>query len=263
MLALHLAGAKALLLGCSDLSKVDRDNREWLATMVDRNQLSSVSLHKCLVQCISNLLGEADNSCVLTGKYMVEADEIRKHSGKHANGSALTIIRIWKGFLCCIFNNFLCAEEALEATESNYVFVITRSFLWYCYGLALLSLSRHSHGWQKLVRTQRGCRQLALLRKVARFNPFLMHRVYLLEALLLLCQGSSNLAHSKFEASIEWARHFKNPCDEAVANEHAGIALFEQGLESEGRQYIQEAIIIFERWGAMAKVDQLRSNFGF
>lgn len=257
MHSLHVAGAAPLLWSSSDLRKVDCDNKNYLKLMADKKQYSSLSMHKCLVQCVSNLLGESDCSYVLTGRHMVEKNEIQKISGEQANGSTLAMIRVWKGLLCCLFRKFKSAEETLDLIDTRFVFVITRSFVWYYSGLACLFLARHRKGRQRRKRIRKGYQRVVWLRKVARYNPFLMHRVYMLEALLFLTRGQSELAFVKFEASIEWAKKFESPCDEAVACEHFGISLCELDRETEGRRYLKNALNLFDRWGAKAKVDHL------
>lgn len=245
-----------------NLRELDQKNRLFMRMMRERKQDSALSLHSPIVQCVSNLLSEADDPTVLSGRHMVEGEALRDRREKSANGTGVAMILIWKVFLECLFLEFEKAERTSQATEWKYVFVMTQTFYWYYSGIALLSLARLD-GRKKKQRNRlhQGKEQLARLRKVANFCPFLMHRVFLLEALLALCHCKTNLAFTKFEASMNWARQHKSVGDEAVACEHTGIVLLEQGREEDGRRLINKAVYLYKQWGSHAKVQQLSCTY--
>lgn len=48
---------------------------------------------------------------------------------------------------------------------------------------------------------------------------------------------------------------------EAIANEFMGTICLENNLQKEADQYLQKALLLYARWGATAKVDQLKNNY--
>jgi uncharacterized membrane-anchored protein len=85
------------------------------------------------------------------------------------------------------------------------------------------------------------------------------NKVLLLEAEILAAEGKFEIAKSKYDASIAQARREKIWSEVGLACELYSRALHRRGETQLSRAYLDEAASAYERWGATAKVAQIRS----
>jgi hypothetical protein len=98
-------------------------------------------------------------------------------------------------------------------------------------------------------------------RKFAKHNPQDgSPALYLIEAELAALDGNKEKAMSSYSLSIASAEAAKFLHIHALAHERAGLALREFGESSLANDHLDQALGIYKAWGAMAKVDHMRSN---
>ena len=228
--------------------------------MLDRKQDSALFLHRPIVQCVSNLIGEADHPLLLTGQYMDEATSLKTN-----NGTVLELIYFCKGFIAVILGLHDGAGTFFSKVEFKHICPLYQSMAAYLSGLACFSRALDTSGFQKLREIRNGRLQLDLVRQSAASNPFFVHKVHLLEAKLALCCSKSGDGHCEFANAIEGAQRYNSRLDEALATEHAGVALLacDKRPNSNGFRYLTNALLLYEQWGAQKKVEKMRTIYGF
>jgi tetratricopeptide (TPR) repeat protein len=90
-----------------------------------------------------------------------------------------------------------------------------------------------------------------------------LHRLYLVQAELLASSKRFDDAMIKFEKAI--CHSDKMPNEQVLAFEKTGRMFLSQGKYTLASQYFDDAIRLYEKWGAMVKTNQLRieqENFG-
>ena len=227
--------------------------------MVDRKQDSVLCLHRPTLQCVANLMGEAENPLILTGQYMDEVASLKTN-----NGAAFELVYFWKGYIASILGLHGYAGTFFSKVEFKYISLLGQSMVAYLSGLACFSRALDASGFQRMRGIRTGRQRLERVRQFASSNPFFVHKVHLLEAKLALCCGKPEDARTEFAKAIEGAQRYNSLLDEALATEHAGVALLcENRPNSDGFRYVTNALLLYEQWGAQKKVEQMRRFYGF
>lgn len=127
-------------------------------------------------------------------------------------------------------------------------------------GVALFAMTRVT---RKRVYLRHAKRCLAVIKKwTERGNPNVAHFERLLQAELLAYQGKIYLAKNAFEAGTVLAARGGFIHDSAFASERFGEFLLEAMGDEENAVYkFKAALSLYEEWGAVAKVEHLRSKY--
>jgi hypothetical protein len=103
--------------------------------------------------------------------------------------------------------------------------------------------------------------QLKKLRTFANHNPQDgLHMVHLVEAELDALGGNRENAMSNYNLAIDSSKKVNFLHVQALACERAGVALQRLGEMSLAREHLDQASKLYHEWGAMAKVEQMRTN---
>ena len=253
MLSAHLYVCAAV--GASvDLDQLSRDGAIFLNLMKERKQHNAWMLTIPFVQLVCNLKGDALDPLVLTGEWMDEEAEL---PALQSNGTAFVSLLIDKALIAVILNEYKVAETALAKMQPERVNAMYQSLARFLLGLTHLIRASNACGLRRWLELRAGKRQLELVRHFASSNSYQTPHVKILEAKLALCNGKVDSALALFETAITSSREDDNRMGEALAAEHAGLALCDNHRPDEGKRYLRDAQLVYEQWGAHAKVKQM------
>jgi histidine kinase len=102
---------------------------------------------------------------------------------------------------------------------------------------------------------------LRTLRKWALYGPHnMLGKLYLLEAEVARSEGKKLLAVPKYMSSILHSREEGMMGQEALANELLGKYYLQLGEKEDATRYLVEACRLYESWGGVVKLEQLREE---
>jgi tetratricopeptide (TPR) repeat protein len=208
------------------------------------------------MQLCLNFMGQSVDPLVLTGEVMDEAEVVRiMETRSPINLVGLLMVKLT---LAIYMNNIPVAIEVWRRLESLHH---KKSVLRFYYALqlffegfiaAILSTSSKAS-------RRRAKNRLARLKVFAKHSPNnYLHKVHLIEAELASSAGRHDDAMKKFISAIELAKNERFVNEQALACERAFYALRRWGRPDDAVPYLNQALSLYEEWGAQVKVDQLR-----
>lgn len=109
---------------------------------------------------------------------------------------------------------------------------------------------------------QKSKKKLRLLASFARYAPQNFRaKVQILQAMLHEYAGHKQLAAEQYIAAIEQAQQCSHIHEEALAREHFAYFLRETGQNDYSETMLQKAYRCYQKWGALAKCNQLSANY--
>ena len=214
------------------------------------------------IQSISLLLGEAsDDSLKLTGKYMNEAEQLRRNE-ENNNSTANFTITSQKLSQALYMGEYAAAESACkevrkyQGRESLAAVQIT-----FEESAVALALYQETKASRHLRVARKGLRHL---RKYAREAPHnTLDMVHFLEAEYAAVKGNITGALTLYQlaTSIAGKEGFLNR--EGLYYERKAIALRLCGREKESIRSLKRARDLYEKWGAVIVVDRLDNSLEF
>ncbi|MCY2685948.1 AAA family ATPase [Salinimicrobium sp. TH3] len=90
-----------------------------------------------------------------------------------------------------------------------------------------------------------------------------LHKVYLLQAEIAKCRGDFEEATLLYDRAIEQAQKMKFTHHAAIAAELAFKYYHYKNRTGLAKHYLEICLKNYKRWGAMAKVDQLQTKYGY
>jgi tetratricopeptide (TPR) repeat protein len=212
-------------------------------------------VHLTLLQMISNLMGESEDPCVLTGEFMDE-HLVLKEATASKNELMIGAVYVRIQALAYYMGNFSLAVEA--GRKSRFIRKLTTILIThqsFFEGLTATELARTSRRRSHMKVAYRSLRKM---KEWAKHSPNnFLNRALLLEAELALIGGNRDKALKKYKQSIYLAKDEGFVHDHALACERTGVALRHFGEERSAGEYFLKAISSYREWGALAKVNQL------
>ncbi|MCP4130286.1 MAG: AAA family ATPase [bacterium] len=261
----------SLLAYCNHLMEVgdnlEQESKEIEKYIRDQNilkQEQQAYTTRIYHQTILNLMNGDGNPVFLKGRSYNEDRMISIHTEA---GDSMTLCSLYfnKLVLSFIFKKY---EAALENAERAGVLLGsiagTLSFPKFYFFDSLVRLAlyeRLSKGSRKKM-LKKVYANLKKLREWAYHAPMnQLHRCYLIEAEIAGVRGKDRKAMGLYKNAIEMAHKNEYVCDEAIANELAAGYYRSIGFKELAGYYMTEAIYVYSRWGAAAKVKDLRKNY--
>ncbi|WP_448267348.1 diguanylate cyclase domain-containing protein [Nostoc sp. DSM 114159] len=253
----------ALLSGC-ELAKLELDMATCTSAIQQTGQDRTAALNSMFHQAVLNLLdGAGSFSCLLIGKAFDEQDTIPAlQSRKDSN--LLFQLYFNKILLCVLFGEMeqavVNAEVAEQYLDGVPGLIVVPHFYFYN-SLALLattdiSPSQRKPHLQKVLRSQKK------MKKWAKYGPMNhLHKYWLVEAERCRVQGRNTQAVDYYDRAIAKAKENQYIHEEALANELAAKFYLRLGKETIAHAYMVEAHYGYQRWGAIAKVKQLKTLY--
>ncbi len=222
-------------------------------------QVAMTNIYDCNCQVVENLTTEIDNAFHIGGRFFDETT-ISSHDRQ---------IQVYLGFrklhLAFLFQHYPLALQQIEIVEAH-IGILDGTFiktLFYFYA-ALVWLAQCSALSQKpqkanLRKVMATIKHLTKLAKSAPMNY--QNKVFLLEAERLRVLGKSSQAMALYNGAIATAKEHGYIQEEALANELAARFYVDWGKEKIAQVYMTEAYYGYVRWGAIAKVADLKQRY--
>ena len=215
------------------------------------------------LQATLNLMGESENTILLTGDAMDE-DTLIQEAKATDNKIATTTILSNRYFLATIFEEYDAAEECMREMESNDGRIGIR--LHYVYwnmqfyrGLNSFGLYRNTKEKKYLRQARSIIKHVSKLSDLGYFNFSTMFLLLSAEE-RSFSEGVNEVRKAYDRAIVAAARggciHF-----EAIANEKCGAMFLNNNQPETGEIYLRRAMHLMLEWGANAKVDQMEEKY--
>jgi len=171
--------------------------------------------------------------------------------------------------ICCMiayaFYDYSLALQFVEVCRSldNYLkgFYMYPIFLLYS-GLVSLEHARSAMEKDEWIKDAK--ENIAKLRNMAKDSPAnYLNKVHLLEAELAVVNRNTPEAVSHYQKAILWSNKNGFLHEEAMACERAGIFFLEIYSSNDARESLSQSYTCYEKWGANAKMVQLRTIYPF
>ncbi len=228
-----------------------------------KNQEITYLICSLFAEAASNLMGESTNTTTLEGEWFSEENMLPKLEGNHQLLSFRASLRVT---LCYLFGEndeaYRHAREGMKIRSSlNPHYLYTKiSF----YGglsciASLPGAEDEADREERLETLELFKRELKLWADSAPMNY--RHQYDLLVAEESRMTNQPWEAVRSYEKAVAGARENQFVHDEALANELFGRFWLDQGNEAFGAVCIREAHDGYRRWGATAKVEQLKTLY--
>ncbi|MCP4132042.1 MAG: SpoIIE family protein phosphatase [bacterium] len=249
----------------SELKGVEYEMLKFSAVVKKIEQKTQLQQIQMYHQVVWNLLGTEQAPYDLKGTFYNE-EEMKPVHRKANDRTAMATLYSHKAKICYLFNNYTGALENLknyeidlDALRGNYNFT---TFYFYD-SLTRLAL------YDSATRLERK----KIMRKVAKnqkkIKTWMGHnpsnhtnKFYLVEAEGLRVQGNNSAAVKYYNTSIRYARENGFIQEEGIANECAGRFWLSKNEDVYAQIHMQAAVLCYSRWGAAAKVIQLKEKYG-
>jgi hypothetical protein len=215
--------------------------------------------------------GSAPETTRLSGEIMVY-DKMMKHLLETKHVYLQDVTRMNQMLLAFYFGDYQLAWDMVEATrdfeKTNLAHVLVSRRVFFV-GMTAFCLARSS---TNRVWKQRGARAIMQLKTwLVGGNVNCIHMVHLLEAeeevLRYGSKDKTEIVLPKFQVALSMASRAGFIHDAALAAERtaeylsAGTAAWQSDSSFRVRDYIELAITSYTEWGALAKVDQLKTKW--
>jgi PAS domain S-box-containing protein len=223
-------------------------------------------LHYCRIweQVTLNLLGKSEDPVRLIGEAFDERRMI-PHLEETNNYTSLFVVHLVRAMLAFWFRQFSLAWDCLQQAEPyrlsvTGLLVSTQYAFWQSLTIfQLLSDWPESSHPQYLEQIEANQNQMKLWAEHAPMN--FQHKWNLLKAEQYRHQGQIHAAMQAYENAIRGAREHGYLQEEALAYELAANFYLDQGFDEIAQTYLSQALYRYERWQAVAKVQELDRRF--
>ncbi|MEG4440528.1 AAA family ATPase [Microcoleus sp. AT9_B5] len=245
-----------------ELAKVEAEMAMYSNTLSQLKQETSYYYNQLNRQVLLNLMGQAEDKCLLIGENYDETKMLPLHREANAQNLCRSVY-FYKLFLCYLFQDYQQAIENAKSAEKYSDSAVGTIPLYHFYNslvyLAIYSDAPKSE--QKLILQKVKANQKKI-KKWAEFAPMThLHKFYLVEAERYRVLGENARAIDCYDRAIALAKEHEYLNDEALANELAAKFYIAWGKEQVARAYMTNAYYCYLRWGATAKMTDLKRQY--
>jgi len=176
--------------------------------------------------------------------------------------------RFTRNFQCilesCYFQEYEVASSLIEESETLhrefYIGSCQYQFFVFYSGLIAISMAKKYRGqllWLEIA--ARNMRRLKSWSKI--ITPVNFENKYVLLQAEIASLQDKYVAEELFKAAISLSSKNNFINEEALANERCGMFCIENALQERAHLYFSEAIRLYEVWGSIAKVLQIKSLY--
>jgi histidine kinase len=244
------------------LPKLVEEMTMFRETMLTLKQSAILAMLTSTLQMCSNFLGRSDNPLILSGEFMIEAEQLIQIR-ESKNGAAESFLDLSRAWLALCIGNLDQTETYTPETRKNTAkfmrFSFGRTHQYFLDGMAAVVAARATGVRANRIRTVRhSAKQLRRLAYAAPSN--FLHSVCLLDAEIAGWNGNLEDAKVKYQRSIDMAAKGKYLAHLGLSHERLAYTLREHGEQAEALQNYIKSRDAFEEWGAKIKVDQLNKT---
>ncbi len=241
-----------------------REMKIYGEKIVQLKQYVAMCTHEIHWQSLLNLIGDAENPCLLIGNVCDERVILPRHLRDNTR-TALFYLYFNKLFLCYLFDDYYQAlenagftEQYLDGGNGQY-----SSFLFYFYdSLTRLALYTSSSQSERDKILQRVAVNQGKMLKWAHHAPMNFQNKYdLVMAERYRILGEKKEAIDYYDTAINLAKQNEFLPEEALAYELAAKFYSDWGKEKIAQSYMIEAYYCYNRWGATAKIKHLEKLY--
>ena len=231
-------------------------------TMLTLKQDAILAMLTSTLQMCSNLLGHSDDPLVLSGEFMIEAEQLIQIR-ESQNGAAESLLDLSRAWLALYIGNSDHTETYTpESRKKSAKFLgatLARAHQYFLDGMAAVVAARATGVRANRIRIVR--HSAKQLRRLAYATPSnFLHSACLLEAEIAGWKGNLQDARVKYQRSIDMATKGKDLAHLGLSHERLAYSLREHGEKTEALQHYIKSRDAFEQWGAKIKVDQLNKT---
>ncbi len=269
--ATHFYGFYAFLCG-KQLAALESEMANYTEVVARLGQERTVYSYKPHHQAVLNLIGQAENPCILMGTASSETEMLPIYKSQ-TDRTVICFLHFIKLMLCYLFGE--CAQAVANAElAENYLDGVTAQLTvthFYFYD-SLARLAAATDAPRSLSEAATKSLQKRLLRKV-RANQKKMqkwaghapannlHKFYLVEVERYRVLGKDVLAMEMYDKAIATAKQNEYIHEEALAHELAAKFYLAKGKAKIAALYMQDARYCYQLWGAAAKVKDLERRY--
>ncbi|MCP4138473.1 MAG: AAA family ATPase [bacterium] len=238
------------------LSELDQDMRKHSAIIKRMNQRHIYQVHSLHCRFITNLMEPG-------GKF--DEHDIESEWIKVDFKGGLASMHSYQGAFCYLLHDYpraLYHFELLRSYREEVESLPMIRDLLSNESLTMLALYPDAVRAKKKKYLKQVKKNLKKLKKWASYSPEnILHRCYLIEAELANVLDDRVLAEDSYDRAMRLAKKNHYTVEEALSYERAAFYYFSRGKEKVGQLYLEEAYNCYSRWGAGAKLKQLRELF--
>jgi GAF domain-containing protein len=257
------ATSMAPVIAGFELTGLEKQIRRMVGVAEQLKQGPYVVWLRIYWQFVLNFMRSHDNPCILKGEAYDEDNSLPAH---YENKDDLTIqlVFIMKLMLCYRFNKhrdvvaFYAQHVENRYPPSGVLFPPTT--MYYCLAqLALYPEERPAR--QKAILEDVGTKRQQLRAWAAHGPMNYAHKFHLVEAEVARVLGDDREAREHYDLAIDLARENEYLNEESLALERAALFFLEMGRPRLAGYYLRDAYYAYQRWGAEAKLSELRQNY--
>ncbi|MEM9213323.1 MAG: AAA family ATPase [Cyanobacteria bacterium P01_F01_bin.150] len=213
--------------------------------------------HCIYYQAILNLLGQAEDACVLNGEMFEPNNQIK--------GMSAFEIALHEMILCCLLGNYAQAIALAKTTKANMeqaLGLLYPPLVYFYEALAYLQTCPDADPERRNSVLEIVDIARAKLEQWCCDSPInYRHKYDLVIAELCRVQDQKLEAIESYDRAIAGAKENRFIQEEALANELAAKFYLDWGKEKVAAGYMQEAYYCYSRWGAKAKIANLETLY--
>ncbi|MEG5064417.1 AAA family ATPase [Microcoleus sp. B3-A4] len=245
-----------------ELATVEAEMAMYSNTLSQLKQETSYYYNQLNRQVLLNLMGHAEDKCRLIGDNYDERKMLPLHREANAQNLCHSLY-FYKFFLCYLFQDYQQAIKNAKLAEKYSDSAVGTIPLYHFYNslvyLAIYSDAPKSE--QKLILQKVKANQKKI-KKWAEFAPMThLHKFYLVEAERHRVLGENARAIDYYDRAIALAKEHDYINEEALANELAAKFYLAWGKEQVAQAYMTNAYYCYLRWGATAKLTDLKRQY--
>jgi predicted ATPase/signal transduction histidine kinase len=247
-----------------ELNSLEEDIQAYCHVLENFKQGTTLNYCRIFWQTVLNLLGKAENPCIITGEALNEAEFVNQLV--QANElTGLHYFFLHKLILCYLFENLSQAvETAAQAREylvAGTGYATVPMFYFYD-SLTALAEYRTATAYRRETLLERVTENQEKMQTWAYHAPMnYLHKFELVKAEECRVLGQMAQAVDHYDRAIAQAKANKYIQEEALANELAARFYLEWNKEAIAQIYLENAYYTYLSWGAIAKVNQLERQY--
>jgi hypothetical protein len=214
-------------------------------------------------QLALNLMGQSSHRVVLTGRALDEAQLRKRVTEKKTTPAIEQQIDRFKIMAAVLFGEyeiaFALTQQSLAKIDKMLPGAYGLCHACFYSALACISMALQT----KQTKYKRAARRYA--RRIKQWavhgNPNVNHLDSFLDAELAALSGQWTLAHTKYEQTTLLAGRRGLVHEHALSQERWAEACLRRADPEDALYHLHKASSLYEEWGAVAKVEQIRSKF--
>ncbi|MGK7904403.1 MAG: AAA family ATPase [Hormoscilla sp.] len=246
-----------------ELAQLSQEMSGYSTQLRKLKQETALNYHEIFRQAVLNLLGCAENPCLLRGEAYDEVTMLPRHYSGN-DRLAIAHVSLNKLILCYLFGEYPQAVEnaaiAFEYLDMATAFVGIPLLHFYDSLAQMATYPAASAKQQPIARVTSNQEKMHKWAQNAPMNH--LHKFDLVEAERHRVLEENVTAMEMYDRAIAGAKENGYVQEEALGNELAGKFYLDWGKEKIARTYMIDAYYCYARWGAKAKVEYLEERYG-